>query len=220
VVIISLESRVAARMKIEPPTFARMNFLGHVALSGSDDDVLFGNFVGDAIKGNQYQNWPVTISTGMLLHRLIDSFTDTHPLCRQVIKRIRPTFGKYSSVAIDLLWDHYLAIHWSRYFDSELENFVEEVYRKLDQRRTEMPPKTAHMFTYMKRDNWLLNYRTQEGIARAFSGLSKRIEWDNSLDKGGLFVVEHELEYFDEFDAFFKEIKFVTGEWLEAPKPL
>ena len=31
-----------------------MNYLGHLVLSGNDNEVLFGNFIADAVKGNDY----------------------------------------------------------------------------------------------------------------------------------------------------------------------
>ena len=57
-----------------------MNYLAHLLLSGNDEDVIFGNFIGDAIKGKQYQDYSGSIQKGILLHRQIDTFTDSHPI--------------------------------------------------------------------------------------------------------------------------------------------
>ena len=37
-----------------------MNYLAHLLLSGNDEDVIFGNFIGDAIKG---QSWDEVLGT-------------------------------------------------------------------------------------------------------------------------------------------------------------
>ena len=62
-----------------------MNFLAHLYLSGSDPMVKVGNFIGDHVKGNAYQNYEIGIQQGILLHRKIDFFTDTHPLVKQSV---------------------------------------------------------------------------------------------------------------------------------------
>ncbi len=35
-----------------------MNYLAHIFLSGSNRKVQLGNFVGDAVKGSSYKNYP------------------------------------------------------------------------------------------------------------------------------------------------------------------
>ena len=59
-----------------------MNFLAHIYLSGNEEDVKIGNFIGDYIKGSAFHIFPEKIKQGILLHRFIDSFTDknTHTL--------------------------------------------------------------------------------------------------------------------------------------------
>ena len=48
-----------------------MNYLGHLVLSGENEDVLFGNFIADVVKGNSYHNFNNSIQKGILLHRFI-----------------------------------------------------------------------------------------------------------------------------------------------------
>ena len=38
-----------------------MNYLAHIFLSGSNRKVQLGNFVGDAVKGSSYKNYPPDI---------------------------------------------------------------------------------------------------------------------------------------------------------------
>ena len=35
-----------------------MNYLAHLYLSGDSDEIKLGNFIGDYVKGNKYQNYP------------------------------------------------------------------------------------------------------------------------------------------------------------------
>ena len=55
-----------------------MNYLGHLVLSGQDDEVLLGNFMADAVKGSSYKMYSTGVQEGILLHRKIDDFTDKH----------------------------------------------------------------------------------------------------------------------------------------------
>ena len=71
-----------------------MNYLAHVYLSGSDKDLIIGNFIADHVKGKAYLDYPETIQKGILLHRKIDDFTDRH-FC---LKKMSLTISSISSL--------------------------------------------------------------------------------------------------------------------------
>ena len=75
-----------------------MNYLAHIFLSGDDRRVQIGNFVGDAVKGRAYENYPLGFREGILLYREIDDYTDHHPVVREVVDMLRGGFGRYSGV--------------------------------------------------------------------------------------------------------------------------
>jgi acyl carrier protein phosphodiesterase len=66
-----------------------MNFLAHIFLSFGDDEITIGNFIADSIRGNKYDHLPERIQQGIVLHREIDTYTDTHPIAKQSSKRMR-----------------------------------------------------------------------------------------------------------------------------------
>ena len=57
-----------------------MNFLAHLFLSGENEKVKIGNFIGDFVKGNKLEEYDQEIQFGIRLHREIDSYTDSHPV--------------------------------------------------------------------------------------------------------------------------------------------
>ena len=61
--------------------------MAHLFLSGDDDDIKIGNYLGDFVKGNQLDKYPKGIRDGILLHRKIDHFTDNHPVVLESKKR-------------------------------------------------------------------------------------------------------------------------------------
>ena len=71
-----------------------MNYLAHIFLSGPNRKVQLGNFVGDAVKGSSYKNYPSDIAKGIQLHRAIDDYTDHHPAVCEVVHRLQPEFGR------------------------------------------------------------------------------------------------------------------------------
>ena len=84
-----------------------MNFLAHIYLSGEDTPLMIGNFIGDFVKGNEYKNFPADIQNGVLLHREIDSYTDSHEIVLESKKRLREKYRHYSGVITDIFYDHY-----------------------------------------------------------------------------------------------------------------
>ena len=60
-----------------------MNYLAHTFLSGDSDQVRIGNFIGDYVKGSDFNFYPEGIKKGIILHRHIDYFTDNHPVVQE-----------------------------------------------------------------------------------------------------------------------------------------
>jgi acyl carrier protein phosphodiesterase len=55
-----------------------VNFLAHTYLSGGNEQIIVGNFMGDYVKGKNYMLFPEQVKKGILIHRDIDTFTDMH----------------------------------------------------------------------------------------------------------------------------------------------
>src|SRR5438477_11389856 len=105
-----------------------MNFLAHIYLSGSDEQIMIGNFIADFVKGNKKNEYPSRIKKGIELHRLIDDFTDHHAITLRSKERIRQRQGKYAAVVIDIFYDHFLAKNFSEYHPQPLKEFSEKTY--------------------------------------------------------------------------------------------
>lgn len=152
-----------------------MNYLAHIYLSGNDDDLLLGNFIGDFVKGQSWKSLPKRVGQGVLLHRFIDDYTDHHPICADLRSDLHPLVGKYAGVALDMLFDHFLASDWSLFEDKyALEDYTQQAYQRLEKRRDEMPDRAAFMFRVMREQDWLTGYRYPGGLQRALNGLYRR----------------------------------------------
>ena len=61
-----------------------MNYLGHLILSGSDEKILLGNFLGDHVSNKTLHLYDSSIQKGIELQREIDLFTDSHSISRDL----------------------------------------------------------------------------------------------------------------------------------------
>lgn len=193
-----------------------MNYLAHVFLSGDNKEVQIGNFIGDAIKGKDYENYTYNVKKGVLLHRQIDTFTDAHPIVRQSKKQLSPIFGHYSGVLIDIFYDYFLSIHWAEYSASNLEEFTQDFYKNLLQTTVILPAEIARFKHSLTQNHWFQNYRSLSGLTRVFKGLEKRIIHQVPLSKG---VIDLELKHdiFEEqFMSFFPELILFSQNYLNT----
>lgn len=171
-----------------------MNLLAHAWLSDRNDDYLIGNFIGDFIKGDPTHSrhglHPAEID-GIRIHRAIDSFTDSHPEVQAVRTLLHPRCHKYAGVAVDVFFDHFLAIQFNEITGHKLDEFVGYVYQVLHLRANRLPPRAARMAHYMTEQDWLRHYQTTAGIDRALSGLARRTQFPSGLDTAVQDLVLH-----------------------------
>ncbi|WP_162053910.1 acyl carrier protein phosphodiesterase [Pontibacter pamirensis] len=189
-----------------------MNFLAHIYLSGEDEALLIGNFIADAVKGKQVDLYTPGIAKGIRLHRLIDHYTDTHPVVAETKARLRPKYRKFAPVIADMYYDHFLAANFENYAPKPLSAFAQEVYALIQQHYELLPPRVQHLFPYMQQHNWLLSYAQLEGIAQALTGMSRRAKFVSGMETAGEELQEHYTLYAAEFETFFPElVQFVEG---------
>jgi len=187
-----------------------MNFLAHIYLSGDDQELKIGNFIADSVKGKKFTQFPERIQQGITLHRKIDSYTDRHPIVRESVLRLFPKYGHYSTVIVDILYDHYLAAYWDEYSEIPLDTYVSDFYDLLQEYFEILPKRVQDFLPYMLRDNWLLSYATIPGIGRILYQMNHRTK---NRSKMNFAVVELEQYYNDferEFRSFFEELELFT----------
>ncbi len=191
-----------------------MNYLAHLILSGSNKDVMFGNFIGDGVKGNKYMLFPEKIRKGILLHRHIDNFTDNHYLCLKSKKRFYECAPKLGGVVCDILYDFLLWENWNKYYMINTKEFINETYLELDKRIDFMPPKITMVFSHMRAHDWLNSYTSFRGIESAVFGISKRIGLRVDMDLFRKIYYDNESAFNTEFNTFYEELKLSSEKFL------
>jgi acyl carrier protein phosphodiesterase len=188
-----------------------MNYLAHLVLSGENEEVLFGNFIADAVKGKSYLTWSTNIQKGILLHRFIDHYTDTNPHYLAGKRRFYKKFPKMGGVINDILYDHLLWKYENKNQTIDLNKEINRYYKILDKFSEKMPDKIKHLYIYMRRDDWLNNYQYESVIKNILNRMGKRINYSKNLDLSFEIYKNSISDYEKEFEIFYNEIKEKTS---------
>jgi acyl carrier protein phosphodiesterase len=192
-----------------------MNYLAHAYLSGDNDDIKIGNFLGDWVRGSDYLKYPEDIRTGILLHRNIDSFTDQHPTVRASASRFQSRYAKYSGVIIDIIYDHYLASNWKDFCDMPLRDYVNRMHNVMLNNMELFPQRLKNYLPGFMNERWIERYATVEGIRDVFDTMSKRTSLPNETEFAISVLEAYYNDFRQEFFDFFSQIiEFVEGKYL------
>jgi acyl carrier protein phosphodiesterase len=190
-----------------------MNFLAHLYLSGNSQELLIGNFIADYVKGKPSAQLPENVAKGIALHRLIDTFTDTHPVVRQSIRRLQPAYHKYAGVIVDIFYDHFLARNWSVFSQESLPAFATKTYTLINEHKAMLPVNMHEMFYYMQQQNWLVSYAQVEGVARVLQGMARRTTFLSNMELAIHDLERDYTEYSSEFLNFFPIVIEYVQQW-------
>ncbi len=179
-----------------------MNILAHGYLSDRNDGLLIGNFIGDFIKGDpthpRHRLSPIEIA-GVRLHREIDTFTDTHPDVAAVRDLLHPRCHKYAGVAVDVFFDHFLAVHFEELTNEPLARFTDFFYGSLQRLSVRFPSPAVRMLDAMVQYDWIMQYQTLAGIDRSLKGIARRTAFPSGLDTA---IIDLE-RYYSQIDRHF-----------------
>ena len=192
-----------------------MNFLAHIYLSGESDELKIGNFIGDFVKASDMENYSKTINQGIEMHWAIDEFTDQHLIVQKSKDRLRPKYGHYAGVIVDIYYDHYLARNWKNYHSQDLRIYVNNQYRMLESHISILPKKVVHMLPFMIQHDWLYNYQYFDGIERVMHGMANRSSFNSKMDESVLELKKYHREFEKEFEEFFVELQAFCEAFLE-----
>jgi acyl carrier protein phosphodiesterase len=181
-----------------------LNYLAHAYLSFNQPEILVGNMISDFVKGKKKFDYPAGIQKGIALHRSIDVFTDDHPVTAKAKIFFRPAYRLYAGAFIDVVYDHFLAKQLEPAF---LESFTADTYTVLENYLGLLPERFQQLFPYMKKENWLYNYRFEWGTEKSFGGLVRRARYLESETAAIAIFHQHYNELSICFNDFFPRLE-------------
>lgn len=152
-----------------------MNFLAHLHLADPDPALMLGGIVADFARNPDIAAMPARVQAGVRLHRLIDGYTDAHPIVRGSVGRIAEKYHWFSGIVIDIYYDHILARDWGRYSAESLSEFARRAYELLEQLLPVVGGEPARFIRWFIDDNRLMCYATVDGIEDTLARVSRRI---------------------------------------------
>ena len=194
-----------------------MNYLAHVLLSGPQSDWQLGGFLGDFLKGPIASNlndvngrpWSEHTVQGVILHRRLDQFVDSHELYKAALETLDPTYRRLAGIAIDVFFDYLLVRHWQRFCDSPIDDFCQDFYRLAVGVSSRMPERASYFISRAQEYRLWQRYGEDAVFLGVIEQISSRLSRKNNLIDVGQHVLEQEdqlaplfLQLMPELDSF------------------
>jgi len=178
-----------------------LNYLAHLYLAQPNADSHFGNLLGDFGGKRHVKQMPITIIKALNNHYLVDKFTDSHPAIKEAKQYFSAKRKRFASIAIDVVFDHFLIKHWQYFHQEPLDKFKQNSYQLLNERISDMPCTMQQTVRSMTKNDWFKDYETLTGIGLALDNIAKRIRFTNNFSG----AVEDIHRHYNELDTLFLE---------------
>ncbi len=186
-----------------------MNFLAHFHLAEPTDASRVGALLGDFLRGTPAhlsETLPEELVAGIVLHRAIDRFTDSHPVFLKAKKLLAPPRRRFAGIIIDLYFDHFLSLSWAQYSGTPLPEFIQEIHHLLSRRAAWLSTELNDLIAKMKQENWLGTYGTIPGLTLTFQRMSERRDFLKPLIGAEEDLLSHYDSFRQAFDEFYPEL--------------
>ncbi len=197
-----------------------MNVLAHALVAGRTPDLQVGGVLGDFVRGRPDEAWPPGLRAGVVLHRAVDGFTDTHPQVVDARRRFAAPWRRYAGIMLDVWFDHLLARDFARYSEMPLDAVSLRLHAHLRDRWAYLPPRLRIFTQYMQRHDLPAAYAEPEMIVQVLAGLSQRLKRRNPLADAFAVLAADEVALQRHFEAFFPDLQAFAARWrADLPGP-
>lgn len=196
-----------------------MNHLAHLFLAGDTAESLIGNLAGDFVKGPLGDRFPRGIHEGLVQHRRVDAFTDSHPAVAAFRRVLTPEHGHYARVIADMFFDHFLACRFDEYAGQSLESFLARTFATIDPHAHLLPGMLRVIYPRIRDEQWLLSYREIEGIHLALTNISRRFSRKPHLESATRHLVDSRVELERRFAEFFPDVMALASRTPASARP-
>ncbi|WP_312556555.1 acyl carrier protein phosphodiesterase [Empedobacter brevis] len=194
-----------------------MNFVAHQYLSFGNHSLQIGNLLGEIVKGKQYLSYDDEIQKGILLHRTIDTFTDSHDIVKQSSSYFHDTQHKFAPIIIDVIYDYFLIKYWNDFSETSFEQFKSACYQLFNINYDSFPKKLQETIFYLLKYDWFENYSTIEGVQKTLKGIGSRTKFQNNLheiipvfEKNYSHLENDFLNFFPQLQSHCKSFVFIS----------
>ncbi|MEG0209955.1 ACP phosphodiesterase [Hafnia sp.] len=152
-----------------------MNFLAHLHLASLAHSSLYGNLLADFVRGNPQGIYSAPIIDGIFMHRRVDVMTDRLPQVLEAKRCFRQEFRRVAPITLDVVWDHFLALHWQELEpEISLNAFVNHARSEILPMLPQSPERFQNLNAFMWQERWLERYAELPFIAKVLQGMANR----------------------------------------------
>ena len=156
-----------------------MNFLAHFHLAWPDQALIAGGLEGDYFKGPLPGTLPPQLAQGVRLHRQIDAYTDSHPIVKSLRQTLPEPLRRYAGILIDLCFDHFLTLHWSRFSSVPLRQFSDRIYEALKTHDHQLSEGARVMAARLARHDVLVLFEHWDTVIASAERTGERFKREN-----------------------------------------
>lgn len=196
-----------------------MNHFAHLVLAQATVESTVGNLLGDFARGLDQQQLAPGVMAGLLNHRAVDRFTDSHPLVQEMKLGFSAQRRRFAGIALDIYFDHLLIKHWDRFDGRSLDDLIAGFYQRMTEGRELMPGENMRKVTKrMIEHDWFGSYQELDAIAEALDRVAERIRFANQFDNAIADLQRNHEMIRDGFSEFFPQLQqHVQEQAFEAP---
>jgi len=185
-----------------------MNHFAHLVLARPTVESTVGNLLGDFARGLDADSLPAPVRAGLLNHRAVDRFTDSHPLVLEMKRSFSRQRRRFAGIALDIYFDHLLMQFWDQFEQRPLEQLIAGFYQRMALGQALMPGQDMRRVTRRMIDyDWFGSYRELGSIAESLDRVAARIRFANRFDHAIEDLQRNELLIREGFQEFYPQLQ-------------
>lgn len=192
-----------------------VNLLAHAFLADSDPDKIVGQLCGDFVRGSDLSVFSPAVQAGIRCHRAVDSFTDQHSDNIAARALFTPPHRRFAGIAVDVVYDHFLACDWQQYSELPLKNYTTLVTRSLEANLQLLPTGLQRFKNLLDIEDTLYRNVDRDHIELTLQRIAGRRKSLAPLATIAPLVWECESELKSLFESFFPQLISYTRSYQE-----
>jgi len=125
--------------------------------------------------------WSRELLAGIYLHRAIDAYIDQHPLFKACIEQLGSEHRRVAGIALDVFFDHLLALQWSRFHPRSLSGFSRDFYAYCATHSDSLPVRAATLMARAQEHKLFESYAQLEVVEAVLKRIDQRLSRRTSL---------------------------------------
>ena len=168
-----------------------------------------GGFLGDWLKGPLHlhaPHWPAPVLEGVALHRQIDAWVDQQHEVAAAVACLGPRYRRLAPPVIDIVFDHFLARHFSHYHAQPLSQFSQQLHAQLARHQLQMPAGAQRFLARARERRLFERYAERETFLQVVLSLQHRLSRPALLDGIDAPLEQHYAELERQFHQLYPRL--------------